>query len=566
MGRGKVDLEYIKDSKKRSGVFFNRRAGLLKKAVELSTLCGTDVAVLLTDLKGHLHCFRSTPELDFVVSSQKLNERLLKADKRLFRYSEEDYPFKKVHLMRGRGKINVEQLETSLEARSQILGGGGEGLLRKRGISSVRTKEGLSRRNGGTRALRTSIESLGSSQCEIDQKGTDCADNGTRRTKRLKIAPDQTKTSRNQLTKLETKNDSKFPKIGNPLNLLEEKPRQWLQEEDPPEIYLYEHYHKVDLSKAISRLQNKTHTFYHFFKAQRARFLRKLINFHRFSNAYGNSECDEYMLDMFVYRLLVSLYFSEVDFPVSKQLRDIQLTQFNCFLGLIELKKGKSTVFFIEQFRRYLNVILQVISAKITPGRYFSFKRHLKSFKNPLKTKAFYKILLKKYSIWKVVNILRMQYNRLSKDQTVHQGLQKPESTQEISPKKFKFNISNMVVADTQMLEIIPKIPEVMGYITLAEDMIYNILNEIRFYGEAVNLDKKCLEALGKELYDKIDRYEDAMMGLSIEDSGKVDQVALEWGLAGNGAPGGDCLIDLRSRMAGSIGVGSAAKFSWEGL
>ena len=553
MGKCKIKLEFIEDSKKRSGVFFNRRAGLLKKAVELSTPCGTDVAILVTDLKGHFHCFWSTPELDFVVSERKLKEKLLKADKRLFRYSKEDYPFKKVHQMRGRGSMavdgltNSEKIESLVESTSELL------LMKRATISHIETQNELKEPS------ITQIESDSFPRLKNQKKDLKWSNLYQRPSKRLKLSPKEAKSSGSPI-KLNKKITPEIPpKMKNLDEKVNSKPRLWFQHENPL-IYLFDDYHKINLKNVIFRLESKTHKYHHFFRAQRVGFIAKLKQFHKASNAYSNLECDRYMVDMLIYRLIVSLYFSELECPISRRLREIPLAQFNSFIELIAFKKSKSARIFIEKFRRFLNVILSVISMKISAGRYFSFKRHLKSFTEPLKTKAFYKVLLQKYSMMKVANLIKTHHKHYGIDESVLQETKISSESQVSTPKKFRFSISDVTITDPAMIALMPRIPEVMGYMTLFEDLIYRALNEVRFLAEAVVFEKECMRALGKELFYKIDESEDAVIGLSIEDSGKLE---IGGGLVDIG---GECLIDLRSRMAGSIGLGSTAKFSWEGL
>eukprot|EP00474_Spongospora_subterranea_P000481 CRZ00939.1 hypothetical protein [Spongospora subterranea] len=47
MGRKRIDIERIKDDKRRNETFRKRKAGLLKKAQELGTLCDCEVALIL---------------------------------------------------------------------------------------------------------------------------------------------------------------------------------------------------------------------------------------------------------------------------------------------------------------------------------------------------------------------------------------------------------------------------------------------------------------------------------------------------------------------------------------
>lgn len=60
MGRGKIDIKLIENLNNRQVTFSKRRAGLLKKAGELSVLCDSEVAVIIFSSTGKLFEFSST--------------------------------------------------------------------------------------------------------------------------------------------------------------------------------------------------------------------------------------------------------------------------------------------------------------------------------------------------------------------------------------------------------------------------------------------------------------------------------------------------------------------------
>ncbi|KAK4738160.1 hypothetical protein R3W88_001857 [Solanum pinnatisectum] len=60
MGRGKIDIKLIENVNNRQVTFSKRRAGLLKKAGELSVLCDSEVAVIIFSSTGKLFEFSST--------------------------------------------------------------------------------------------------------------------------------------------------------------------------------------------------------------------------------------------------------------------------------------------------------------------------------------------------------------------------------------------------------------------------------------------------------------------------------------------------------------------------
>lgn len=54
MGKKKIEIKYIKDEKKRRTTFKKRQFGLLKKARELSILCGANVHVSMKNIETNL--------------------------------------------------------------------------------------------------------------------------------------------------------------------------------------------------------------------------------------------------------------------------------------------------------------------------------------------------------------------------------------------------------------------------------------------------------------------------------------------------------------------------------
>ena len=61
-GRRKIDIEFIRDKSRRHITFSKRKAGIMKKAYELSTLTGTQVLLLVASETGHVYTF-ATPKL-----------------------------------------------------------------------------------------------------------------------------------------------------------------------------------------------------------------------------------------------------------------------------------------------------------------------------------------------------------------------------------------------------------------------------------------------------------------------------------------------------------------------
>ncbi|KAI9027169.1 hypothetical protein CLU79DRAFT_689635, partial [Phycomyces nitens] len=66
-GRRKIKIEYIEDKTRRHITFSKRKAGIMKKAYELSTLTGTQVLLLVVSETGLVYTF-TTPKLQPLVT------------------------------------------------------------------------------------------------------------------------------------------------------------------------------------------------------------------------------------------------------------------------------------------------------------------------------------------------------------------------------------------------------------------------------------------------------------------------------------------------------------------
>ncbi|KAJ3304938.1 hypothetical protein HDV03_002168 [Kappamyces sp. JEL0829] len=65
--RRKIKIEYIEDKSRRHITFSKRKAGIMKKAYELSTLTGTQVLLLVASETGHVYTF-ATPKLQPLIT------------------------------------------------------------------------------------------------------------------------------------------------------------------------------------------------------------------------------------------------------------------------------------------------------------------------------------------------------------------------------------------------------------------------------------------------------------------------------------------------------------------
>lgn len=66
-GRRKIQIEYIEEKSRRHITFSKRKAGIMKKAYELSTLTGTQVLLLVASETGHVYTF-ATPKLQPIIT------------------------------------------------------------------------------------------------------------------------------------------------------------------------------------------------------------------------------------------------------------------------------------------------------------------------------------------------------------------------------------------------------------------------------------------------------------------------------------------------------------------
>ncbi|KAL1930988.1 hypothetical protein VTP01DRAFT_10125 [Rhizomucor pusillus] len=69
-GRKKIKIEYIQDKNRRHITFSKRKAGIMKKAYELSTLTGTQILLLIVSETGLVYTF-TTPKLQPIVAKSE---------------------------------------------------------------------------------------------------------------------------------------------------------------------------------------------------------------------------------------------------------------------------------------------------------------------------------------------------------------------------------------------------------------------------------------------------------------------------------------------------------------
>lgn len=60
MGRNKIQIQRISNERNRQATFTKRKAGLIKKAMELSILCECDVALIIFNSNNKLYQYASS--------------------------------------------------------------------------------------------------------------------------------------------------------------------------------------------------------------------------------------------------------------------------------------------------------------------------------------------------------------------------------------------------------------------------------------------------------------------------------------------------------------------------
>ena len=113
-GRCKTQLKYIKDEKKRADALYKRRKGLMKKAHELSVICGVKISVIGTDFNKI--CFSYSNDDRF---SELLDQvlRVIYKPIWLTKFEESRYPFERTKDI-NKNKVLFGRKIQNIEARS----------------------------------------------------------------------------------------------------------------------------------------------------------------------------------------------------------------------------------------------------------------------------------------------------------------------------------------------------------------------------------------------------------------------------------------------------------------
>lgn len=115
MGRGRVQLKRIENKINRQVTFSKRRAGLLKKAHELSVLCDADVALIVFSNNGKLYEYSTDSCMDTIIERF---ERYCYAEKAL-QGTQEPLTQRNMSHEYGKLKNKVESLQKS---QSHLMG------------------------------------------------------------------------------------------------------------------------------------------------------------------------------------------------------------------------------------------------------------------------------------------------------------------------------------------------------------------------------------------------------------------------------------------------------------
>ncbi|KAL5741489.1 hypothetical protein ACOSP7_028221 [Xanthoceras sorbifolium] len=96
MGRGRVQLKRIENKISRQVTFSKRRAGLLKKAHEISVLCEADVALIVFSTKGKLFEYSNDSSMERILERYErlsvVEQQLIATDSELQRNWSPEYP------------------------------------------------------------------------------------------------------------------------------------------------------------------------------------------------------------------------------------------------------------------------------------------------------------------------------------------------------------------------------------------------------------------------------------------------------------------------------------------
>ena len=513
--KSKIHLNLIEDANKRSGVFFRRRGGLMKKAFELSKLCGVHVGVIITDRKGHVHTFQTHERIHLSASELDESHRRSKTKQKLFEYSEKDYPFNRVYNM----SREIKELEANL-------GNQNSNSQHKKLLLRKRSENSLSKLNNINEGDPNPHKHL-----KIDKK-----DN-----------------------KRDPKRGSHCCRLGGTQTTIKS---QKLEERsggyDCGSGYKFDHFHSVNLREMIIKLQNGTHKLSQIFESESDSrgsrdYLSHLKLFHKFSNNYANGNIDTNFEGLWFWRLLVANYFSEEHSLINQSLRKIPLNAISELLNLYKLKtdqKGKNSKTFIQALHLHLEVVMLVIINKITIDNEFSFSKEIKKLDKPVKYFAFRKWMRKRGGYLKTICAIN------KKEGSDHSSYQ---SDSKEHPKRIIINVAaDINKKQAQILNRVMSTESRQHFIHHVDFMTTLALNEVCFYGKFSRISQQFSEGFDNEEAQRLKSFEGEYFKFEVSDGPRPSPPS---GRGRNQED--DFLIDLRSQC--SKNSFSLAQFSFQG-
>nr|QTU90792.1 MADS-box protein [Macadamia integrifolia] len=106
MGRGPVQLRRIDNKINRQVTFSKRRAGLLKKAHEISVLCDAEVALIVFNAKGKLFEYSTDSCMDRILERY---EQYSYAERQLVQSDHESQPLRSLEYTKLKSKVDILQ-------------------------------------------------------------------------------------------------------------------------------------------------------------------------------------------------------------------------------------------------------------------------------------------------------------------------------------------------------------------------------------------------------------------------------------------------------------------------
>ena len=366
MGKKKLQIDFITDPKRRSSVYFNRRSGLLKKAHDLSKVCGTKVSVLLTDLKGNLHIYSTNEDIQLYLKKSAI-ENSKSGKVTIYRYKEEDYPFTSVSKASRVSETfhqfdfrNLKVLKANVFDHERSYSGGA-GLSQKVGLSALDGLGGFESSGDAWKVLGKRVQPPSSSSI-VDSipdltKGLNSIQQGIQGPgssklprsglqppvplKKLKIDP-LPKTDIEGLfnARQNLPNSSISPASGiaieNDINELQGRPGDG-EPKKSEYFYQFDHYHTISMHGVIEDFQmNRTVRSRQFSASERQRIVLELKSFNQHFGEYLPT-FDGFVIDYTTWRQLICLYFSDSRFSMtrfSELIKKVPLDEFLTFVAL----------------------------------------------------------------------------------------------------------------------------------------------------------------------------------------------------------------------------------------